>query len=64
MDTLLTPFSVYGFDIPGQPLESPTFTAVETSNTYSLPIRMIKGNVGPSKVDINAEVLPGGTASE
>ncbi len=55
--------SVYGFDIPGQPLESPSFSAMESiSERYSLPIKMIKGVVG-TQVDIVADVLSGGTAS-
>ena len=42
---------------------APTFTAVESSTeTYSLPIRMIKGQPFP-RVDVIAEVT-GGTASE
>ncbi len=54
--------AVYGFDIPGQPLDTPTFTAAERGwPQYSLPVRMIKGSVG-SGLDINAEVQPGGTA--
>ncbi len=63
VSNLLCTFSclVYGFDIPGQPLESPTFTGVESTDRYTLPIRMIKGRVG-NRVDLNAEVLPGGTA--
>ncbi len=58
---LIIPCTVYGFDIPGQPLESPTFTGVESSDQYTLAIRMIKGIVG-NRVDLDAELLPGGTA--
>ena len=54
---------VFGFDIPGASLVAPTFTAVESSTeTYSLPIRTIKGPPFP-RVDVTAEVT-GGTASE
>ena len=56
--------AVFGFDILGASLEDPTFTAVESSTeTYTLPIKMIKG-LPLSRVDVTAEVLPGGTVSE
>ena len=55
---------MFGFDIPGASLVAPTFTANESSTeTYSLPIRMIKGQPF-SRVDVTAEVLTGGTAGE
>ncbi len=59
-------YTVYGFDIPGQPLDSPSFTAVESNNQkYSLPVRIIKGSLGQLPVVVfDAEVLPGGTAGE
>ena len=55
---------MFGFDIPGTSLVDPTFTANESSTeTYNLPIRTTKGQP-LTKVDVTAEVLPGGTASE
>ena len=54
---------MFGFDIDGASLVAPTFTAVESStDTYSLPIRMIKGQP-LSRVDVTAAVT-GGTAGE
>ncbi len=60
MEFLLFSSVVFGFDILGQPLESPTFTAHESFSFYSLLIRAIKGQI--PEVLFVPEVLPGGTA--
>ncbi len=48
---------VFGFDILGQPLESPTFTAHESFEVYLLPVRVIKGQI--QELQFVLEVLPG-----